>query len=217
MEYMEHEEQMDIHINQLIPARLVFEYAHVVFFDFQRVNEDVITMASSARSIRWTKHGPGHVKVNVDGAWLARDRVATTGVIVTDHNGMMLDGCTRRLEVAHNAETVDACGFEVGVHMAVENGWEHAIIEGNAMGIVNRLTTGELDCLVVASYLAEIESIGSFIETQMIDAFFDPNQSFIRALNVEKMANPNHSSEPPSVQSLSPVVHSLVIGSHMGQ
>ncbi|KAK8637030.1 hypothetical protein V6N13_064460 [Hibiscus sabdariffa] len=119
-----------VHSNQLIPTRLVLEYAQIV-------------------KVR------GQIKVNVDGAWIAAKRDATIRVIASDHHGLVINGCARRIEGVHNAETVEACAFEEGVRMAIANGWENVVIEGDALGIVNRLKATKLDHSVAVTFLTE--------------------------------------------------------------
>ncbi|KAK8680931.1 hypothetical protein V6N13_109868 [Hibiscus sabdariffa] len=97
-----------IHTNQLIPARLVSEYAQLVHGDFQKSNENVVNRVTCARGKKWMKPEQGQVKINVDGAWLAANRTVAIGVIARDHHGLMIDGCAKMVEGAHTAETVEA-------------------------------------------------------------------------------------------------------------
>ncbi|KAL4297103.1 hypothetical protein GQ457_12G013590 [Hibiscus cannabinus] len=119
------------------------------------VHNNQLIPASQARTTKWTKPPEGQIKINVDGAWSAATRIATVGVIARDHHGLMIDGCAQRVEGSHTADTIEAVAFARGVSMAVSHGWENVVIEGDAMGIVNRLNAMELDDSVAASYLAE--------------------------------------------------------------
>ncbi|KAL4368823.1 hypothetical protein GQ457_05G010890 [Hibiscus cannabinus] len=144
-----------VHNNQLIPTRLVSEYAQVVAVDAQGANEDIVHRVPCDRSKRWKKPEAGQVKINVDGAWLAASRQASIGVIARDHHGLMLEGFARKLDGAHSAETAEACAFEAGFLMAVSKGWERVIIEGDALAMVNRLCTERPDYSVTGSFLTE--------------------------------------------------------------
>ncbi|KAL4323146.1 hypothetical protein GQ457_11G026950 [Hibiscus cannabinus] len=144
-----------VHNNQLIPARLVSEYAQIVMADFQRADENIVERGGCAQTKRWVKPAPGQIKINVDGAWSAATKVATVGVIARNHHGLMIDGCARRVEGSHTADTVEAMAFAKGVRMAVLNDWDRVIIEGDVRGIVNRLHAMELDDSVAAIHLAE--------------------------------------------------------------
>ncbi|KAK8594223.1 hypothetical protein V6N13_126032 [Hibiscus sabdariffa] len=56
---------------------------------------------------------------------------------------------------AHSSKTVEASAFEAGVHMAVANGWERVVIEGDTIAVVNRLCPEQPDCSVARSFLTE--------------------------------------------------------------
>ncbi|KAK8478144.1 hypothetical protein V6N11_063381 [Hibiscus sabdariffa] len=144
-----------IHSGQLIPARLVAEYAQLVHGDYEQVAENLGDSIPCAHEKKWRKPEPGVIKINVDGAWNATTRMAAIGLIVRDHHGMMIDGCAKMMEGAHTAETVEGCAFALGIAMAIDNGWNQVIIEGDSMGIVNRLRTNAEDCSVAATYLAQ--------------------------------------------------------------
>ncbi|KAK8977417.1 hypothetical protein V6N11_049546 [Hibiscus sabdariffa] len=144
-----------LHSNQLVPARLVSEYAQIVHGGFQQSNEDVVSQVACVRMKNWSKPEQGHIKINEDGAWKASTRTAAIGVIARDHHGLMIDGCARLLTGAHTAETAEACAFEAGLLMARDNGWDRVTIEGDALSIINRLWATELDNSVAASFLAD--------------------------------------------------------------
>ncbi|KAK8572928.1 hypothetical protein V6N12_028968 [Hibiscus sabdariffa] len=95
-----------IHSGQLIPARLVAEYAQLVHGDYEQVAENLGDSIPCAQEKKWRKPEPGVIKINVDGAWNVTTRMAAIGVIVRDHHGMMIDGCAKMMEGAHTAETV---------------------------------------------------------------------------------------------------------------
>ncbi|KAK8704967.1 hypothetical protein V6N13_048578 [Hibiscus sabdariffa] len=50
---------------------------------------------------------------------------------------------------------VEACAFAEGVRVALDNGWQRVILEGDATLIVAKLNASTLDRSVAASYLQE--------------------------------------------------------------
>ncbi|KAK8617283.1 hypothetical protein V6N13_080200 [Hibiscus sabdariffa] len=144
-----------VHNNQLIPATLVSEYAQIVKGDFHRAWERDEEPVQCDRFMKWTKPNLGQIKINVDGAWIAERRVAAIGVIARDQHGMMIDGCALLMNGAHSAETVEACAFATGVRLAVDKGWENAIIEGDSLSIIHRLLGSDQDFSVAASFLVD--------------------------------------------------------------
>ncbi|KAK8684052.1 hypothetical protein V6N13_040089 [Hibiscus sabdariffa] len=111
-----------VHNNQLIPARLVSEYAQVVMSDFQGANKYLVQRVPFGRSKQWRKPESRHIKINVGGAWLASSRMVAIGVIARDHHGFKLDGCASLIKGAHSSDTIDSCAFERGVFMVVATG-----------------------------------------------------------------------------------------------
>ncbi|KAL4347289.1 hypothetical protein GQ457_17G007720 [Hibiscus cannabinus] len=148
-----------VHNNQLIPVRLVSEYAQIIMADFQRADESLVERSSCTKTKRWVKPTQGQIKINVDGAWSSATKIATIGVIARDHHGLMINGCAHRVEGSHTTDTVEAMAFAEGVRMALSNGWENAVIEGDAKGIVNRLNATELDDSVATTHLVETWTI----------------------------------------------------------
>ncbi|KAK8660401.1 hypothetical protein V6N13_051327 [Hibiscus sabdariffa] len=85
---------------------------------------------------------------------MASTRVAAIGVIARDQHGLMIDGCARRVEGNHTAETIEAWAFEEGIRLAHINGWESVIVEGDALGIDNRFNAASLDDSVARTYFS---------------------------------------------------------------
>ncbi|XP_039020531.1 uncharacterized protein LOC120152374 [Hibiscus syriacus] len=93
----------------------------------------------------WTKPIEGFFKINVDSAFSAQNEVVAIRVVARDHHGMVMGGSTQKLEGTHTAESTEAKAFTEGIRMAIENGRENVIIEGDAISIVNRLTNQNED------------------------------------------------------------------------
>ncbi|KAL4296489.1 hypothetical protein GQ457_12G013640 [Hibiscus cannabinus] len=145
-----------VHQNQLIPAKLVSDYAQLIATDSQGVWEPVPLMPQTRPMERWKKPEAGTIKVNVDGAWSQERNLAAIGVVARDHNGMVVDARARRVVGVHNPETVEARAFVEGIQMAMENDWQRVQFEGDAQQIVAKLNADSLDRSVAASYLEEI-------------------------------------------------------------
>ncbi|KAK8972830.1 hypothetical protein V6N11_057340 [Hibiscus sabdariffa] len=82
-----------VHTNQLIPARLVSEYAQVVKGDFQHTNENVVDRVSCERSKKWRKPEPGQTKdpdCSVAATFLIETRAALSA-----HAGFTLQHVSR--------------------------------------------------------------------------------------------------------------------------
>ncbi|KAK8977419.1 hypothetical protein V6N11_049548 [Hibiscus sabdariffa] len=145
-----------VHQNQLLPTKMVAEYAQLLAGEYQAANDQrsQVEQVTSATQ-RWSKPEEGVVKINVDGAWVQERRLAAIGVVVRDHHGMVIDARASKVEGSHTAETVEACAFAEGAKLAKENGYQRFQLEGDAAAIVAKLNAHTLDRSVAASYLQE--------------------------------------------------------------
>ncbi|KAL4296847.1 hypothetical protein GQ457_12G013350 [Hibiscus cannabinus] len=144
-----------VHQNQLIPARLVSDYAQMIAAESQEDENTLSQPLQNQRAERWKKPAVGTIKVNVDGAWSRERSLAAVGIVARDHNGMVVDAMAQRKEGPHTASTIEACAFAEGVRMALQHGWPRVQIEGDAQQIVAQLKGTRLDRSVAASYLHE--------------------------------------------------------------
>ncbi|KAK8501219.1 hypothetical protein V6N12_000338 [Hibiscus sabdariffa] len=112
-----------------------------------------------ARSKNWKKPGEGQIKVNVDGAWLDAERWAAIGIVARDHNGLMLDGCSKLIVGSQSPETTEAQAFAEGIILVVEHRWDNVVIERDAVSVVNRLKNPGVDFSVATTYLEQAKSI----------------------------------------------------------
>ncbi|KAK9032000.1 hypothetical protein V6N11_056285 [Hibiscus sabdariffa] len=80
-----------IHQNQLIPTKLVVDYAQLLMGEMQGV--EIIapqTREAPMTTPRWTKPAAGRMKINVDGAWSKERNIAAIGVVARDQHGWLL-------------------------------------------------------------------------------------------------------------------------------
>ncbi|KAL4303284.1 hypothetical protein GQ457_10G009540 [Hibiscus cannabinus] len=146
---------MWVHQTQLIPAKLVADYAQMVATEIQDATEAPLNPVPGIVESRWKKPTPGYIKINVDGAWSQEMNLATVGVVARDHHGMVIDARVARVEGSHTAETIEAYAFAGGIRMELSNDWQMVKIEGDAMVVVAKLNAPSLDRSVAASYLGE--------------------------------------------------------------
>ncbi|KAL4368004.1 hypothetical protein GQ457_05G011570 [Hibiscus cannabinus] len=121
-----------IHQNQLLPAKLVVDYAQLLVGEIQGLDTTAPQPVSpNVVTPRWTKPEAGKIKINVDGAWSKERNIAAIGVVARDQHGMVIEA------------------------KAFSNGWQDWIVEGDAANIVTKLNSITLDRSVAASFLKE--------------------------------------------------------------
>ncbi|KAE8708292.1 hypothetical protein F3Y22_tig00110348pilonHSYRG00365 [Hibiscus syriacus] len=107
------------------------------------------------RSRNWSKPNRDEVKINVDGAFCKSSRIAAFGVVARDAHGMVLGGLARKIVPPFTTESTEALVFTEGIRFASENGWNNAIIEGDAISIVYRLSNQSQDFSTIGLLLNE--------------------------------------------------------------
>ncbi|KAE8657874.1 hypothetical protein F3Y22_tig00116976pilonHSYRG00014 [Hibiscus syriacus] len=88
----------------------------------------------------WLKPTQDEVKINVDGAFCKASRVATVGIMARDSHGMVIGGLAKKIDPPFTAESTEAIAFTEGIRLASKNGWNNAIIEGDAISITYKLS-----------------------------------------------------------------------------
>ncbi|KAL4271357.1 hypothetical protein GQ457_13G012300 [Hibiscus cannabinus] len=144
-----------IHEGQLIPQRIVVDYAQLLSVDLLNSQETSRASNSNASQERWARPLQDRIKINVDGAFNPTSRKAAVGVIARNSHGMMVDGCAFQLEGSHTAESAEACAFKEGITLAIANGWNHVDFEGDAVNIVCKLDRRELDRSFASAHLMD--------------------------------------------------------------
>ncbi|KAL4340591.1 hypothetical protein GQ457_08G017500 [Hibiscus cannabinus] len=142
-----------IHDAQLIPHKLVVDYAQLLSADFLNAQETTPNLNESIPQDKWSRPLQNNIKINVDGAFNPTSRKATIGVIARNSYGMMIDGCAFQLRGLHTTDSAEACAFKEGVKLAISNGWTHVIFEEDAYNIVSKLERKDLDHSLAAYHL----------------------------------------------------------------
>ncbi|KAL4348523.1 hypothetical protein GQ457_17G007670 [Hibiscus cannabinus] len=119
-----------VHQNQLIPPKLVADFAQMLIGEAWDLHNSLPTPMQDSTANNY-------------------------GVVARDHNGLLIDARARRLEGSYTPEIVEACAMAEGIRMAIENGWQNVIFEGDSTGIVSKLHADCLDRSVASTHLAE--------------------------------------------------------------
>ncbi|KAK8512378.1 hypothetical protein V6N12_037378 [Hibiscus sabdariffa] len=88
---------------------------------------------------RWRPPPAGSVKINVDGAYLPSARLDAIGVLALDSSGAVLGGFAQPVLVNGPASSVEASAHYAGLELATTCGWTLALVESDAMTLVNKL------------------------------------------------------------------------------
>ncbi|KAL4303034.1 hypothetical protein GQ457_10G009820 [Hibiscus cannabinus] len=103
---------------------------------------------------RWRPTPVGSVKVNIDGAFLPSARLGAVGVIARDSSGAVLRGFAKPVPVHGPASTVEVSALFVDLEFDIANGWPSALIESDAVVLVNKLRRPTVDLSLLGDLLA---------------------------------------------------------------
>ncbi|XP_071926262.1 uncharacterized protein [Coffea arabica] len=105
-------------------------------------------------STKWVAPEEGILKINADGAF--SDTGAGIGVVVRDHQGQVEALMAERVSEALNAEHVECLAFLKALQFAKDFGISHLTLEGDALGIVQRINSTSLDLSVLGNLIRGI-------------------------------------------------------------
>ncbi|XP_038999047.1 uncharacterized protein LOC120124437 [Hibiscus syriacus] len=109
--------------------------------------------------IKWTRPLTNVIKINVDGVFSAHNASVAFGVVACDSNGMVVGGLARMIDPPRTAESTEAMAFIHGLGFTVGNEWRKAIIERDAISIVNMLANWKEDISTIGLLLNESQKI----------------------------------------------------------
>ena len=105
----------------------------------------------------WVAPEEGILKINVDGAF--SDTGAGIGVVVRDHQGQVEALMAERVSEALNAEHVECLAFLKALQFAKDFDISHLILEGDALGIIQRINSTSLELSVLGNLIRGIRDV----------------------------------------------------------
>ena len=104
---------------------------------------------------RWRAPRCGHVKINFDGALDLRLGRGGYGCVARDSNGAVLGSVAGRHEHVTNPEIMEGIAAKKALVWARDMGFSCILVEGDALGLMNKLTTTDHDFSLVGPYVEE--------------------------------------------------------------
>ncbi|KAL4360626.1 hypothetical protein GQ457_04G020270 [Hibiscus cannabinus] len=143
-----------VHERSLYPLHLVVENVVSLCHDYTSAIAPSKVPPRCRCSPRWRPPPAGSVKINVDGAFLPSACLGAIGVIARDSSGAVLGGFAKPVPVRCPASTVEVSALFTGLEFAIANGWASALIESDAVVLVNKLHRPTMDLSLLGNLLA---------------------------------------------------------------
>ncbi|KAK8613114.1 hypothetical protein V6N13_104435 [Hibiscus sabdariffa] len=149
-----------VHERSLYPLHLVVEDAVSLCHDYASASApSQVPPAAADPPPRWRPPPAGSVKVNVDGAFLPSARLGAIGVIARNSSGAVLGGFAKPVPVHGRASTVEVSALSAGLEFAIANDWPSALVEFDAVVLVNKLRRPTVDLSLLGDLLAPTRAL----------------------------------------------------------
>ena len=87
----------------------------------------------------------GFFKINVDGTASDDGKPSSIGVVIRDCRGFLIATSNKILPAPFSAKITKAMALQEGVLLALEMGISHAIVESDALSIIQAINEGDLN------------------------------------------------------------------------
>ncbi|XP_075665214.1 uncharacterized protein LOC142634848 [Castanea sativa] len=142
MTWMVWNQRNKVCVNQLVvPLHQVAEQAKQMLAQFRaNLQNSIVQVTDSSYGVsRWRNPQVGLVKINFDGAVFNDSNQSGIGVVIRDNNGAVLASCSKKIHQAYKPDEVETLAALKAVSFALELGFRIAILEGDALGLINAL------------------------------------------------------------------------------
>ncbi|KAK3230018.1 hypothetical protein Dsin_001899 [Dipteronia sinensis] len=92
--------------------------------------------------IKWHPPEVGFFKLNTYAAIDVQKWCVGLGMVVRDHFGAVKAYSTQRIEARYSASVAEALAILRGISFAIYCGYDHLVIESDALGVVNMINSG---------------------------------------------------------------------------
>ncbi|KAL5765169.1 hypothetical protein ACOSQ2_017763 [Xanthoceras sorbifolium] len=107
-------------------------------------------------AVRWSKPQVGWLKLNVDASLKFEASFVGLAAVIRDHEGLFLTGLSRKLIGLVSIEVAEASVILNGIHLAIEFGFNHLLVESNALNVINYINSRSPHLSEVGLVIADI-------------------------------------------------------------
>ncbi|KAL5748652.1 hypothetical protein ACOSQ2_025949 [Xanthoceras sorbifolium] len=103
----------------------------------------------------------GWFKLNTDASLNIDDSLVGLGAVIRDDNGLFMAGLSHKLVRSVSIEIAEASAILIGLHLAIESGFSHLLVESDALNIIFYLVQEKPSNSEVGLVVADILSFCS--------------------------------------------------------
>jgi ribonuclease HI len=112
---------------------------------------------------RWKPPDSGFIKINVDAGYNADQKNGSVGVVVRNHEGMLLRATALWFAHAASALILEAEAVRAGIRLAIDMGIQRVIIETDALEVVNLWKEKGTGRSIITSICQEVRELSGFL------------------------------------------------------
>jgi ribonuclease HI len=114
---------------------------------------------------QWTRPRVGTLKINVDACFKEDLRQGSTGLVIRDHDGRLIQGQALWYESAGGAMIMEALALRDGVRLAIDRSYQHVEVETDAQEVLKLLEDTGGGRSEIASICQEIKELSEFFNS----------------------------------------------------
>ncbi|KAL5779658.1 hypothetical protein ACOSQ2_010395 [Xanthoceras sorbifolium] len=153
-----------VHSKVLLLAIDVVSWSRVFLAEFSTSNLLSSALPAPCTAIGRCKPPLGWMKLNVDASLKPENSLVRLGAVLRDHEGLFLAGLSRKLVGLVSIEVVEASTILNGIHLAIESGFNHFMVESDALNVIKYINSRSPPLSEVGLIIADIFAISSTVD-----------------------------------------------------
>ncbi|KAL0375713.1 UNVERIFIED_CONTAM: hypothetical protein Scaly_0688900 [Sesamum calycinum] len=170
-------------------------------FEFKELNTQMAPSTSPQRTEQmWLPPPCEFVKINFDGATFNFQTAMGVGIVARNSEGECLAWRTRCVNHTDDAALAEALAAHEAMRLAIQEGWQSVILEGDCKNIISRLNSNDPDDSVIGPIIDDTRYLKEAIERCRVD--FIPRECNSLAHSLARKALDNldgRNSLPPDL------------------
>ncbi|KAA3476900.1 reverse transcriptase [Gossypium australe] len=95
--------------------------------------------------VKWNRPGESYVRVNFDAVFLQQNHQSFVGIIIPDHNGLVLGSCSMKNDYILDSFIAEARAAIQALQFAADMGFTNVEIEGDSRTVISKISSRNLD------------------------------------------------------------------------
>ncbi|TXG66206.1 hypothetical protein EZV62_007481 [Acer yangbiense] len=162
-----HRRNQSIHGSLAFPVSKIFEWGLAFLHDFCEASRSKLKGQTGSNVVPcWQALQLGAFKINTDAALHSSDKVSGIGVVIQDNDAHVRASLCQNLSAYFQPQIAEALAILKGLFLALNNGFVPAVLESDALTVVNSICLKMVPCnevgVVIHDVLRLLNDVDSF-------------------------------------------------------